>query len=167
MLVVDASAVTELLLGRPAGEPVAAALQAHDFDLHAPQLVDVEVLSALRRVVAAGDATPGRAAEAVADLLDLPLRRYPHEDLVPRIWALRENFSAYDASYLALAEGRRRGGRAVGHSRRAARARGGRAHRRRSDPRHLSRPVECHAQCWFPTLDGCRRPSSSRSTRMC
>jgi predicted nucleic acid-binding protein len=104
MLVVDASAVTELLLGRPAGEPVAAALQAHDFDLHAPQLVDVEVLSALRRVVAAGHATPGRAAEAVADLLDLPLRRYPHEDLVPRIWALRENFSAYDATYLALAE---------------------------------------------------------------
>ena len=102
MLVVDASAVTELLLGRPAGEPVAAALQAHDFDLHAPQLVDVEVLSALRRVVAAGHATPGRAAEAVADLLDLPLRRYPHEDLVPRIWALRENFSAYDATYLAL-----------------------------------------------------------------
>ena len=104
MLVVDASAVTELLLGRPAGEPVAAALQAHDFDLHAPQLVDVEVLSALRRVVAAGHATPGRAAEAVADLLDLPLRRYPHEDLAPRIWALRDNFSAYDATYLALAE---------------------------------------------------------------
>src|SRR4051794_37283929 len=104
MLVVDASAVTELLLGRPAGEPVAVALQTHDFDLHAPQLVDVEVLSALRRVVAAGHAPPGRAAEAVADLLDLPLRRYPHEDLVPRIWALRENFSAYDATYLALAE---------------------------------------------------------------
>jgi predicted nucleic acid-binding protein len=104
MLVVDASALTELLLGRPAGDPVAAALREHDFDLHAPHLVDVEVLSALRRVVAAGDASPTRAAEAVADLLDLPLERYPHDDLVPRIWDLRENFSAYDSTYLALAE---------------------------------------------------------------
>ena len=104
MLVVDASAVTELLLGRAAGEPVAAALREHDFDLHAPHLLDVEVLSALRRVVAAGAATPTRAAEAVADLLDLPLQRYAHENLVPRIWELRESFSAYDATYLALAE---------------------------------------------------------------
>jgi predicted nucleic acid-binding protein len=104
MLVVDASALTELLLGRHAGEPVAAALREHDFDLHAPHLVDVEVLSALRRVVASGDASAARAAEAVADLLDLPLRRYPHEELVPRIWELRASFSAYDAAYVALAE---------------------------------------------------------------
>lgn len=104
MLVVDASALAELLLGRQAGEAVAAALGAHDFDLHAPHLVDVEVLSAVRRVVAAGDAPAARGAEAVADLLDLPLQRYPHEQLVPRIWELREGFSAYDASYLALAE---------------------------------------------------------------
>jgi predicted nucleic acid-binding protein len=104
MLVVDASALAELLLGRQAGEPVAAALREHDFDLHAPHLVDVEVLSALRRVVAAGDASANRATEAVADLLDLPLRRYPHEELVPRIWELRESFSAHDSAYLALAE---------------------------------------------------------------
>ncbi len=104
MLVVDASAVTELLLGRPAAEPVASAIREHDFDLHAPHLVDVEVLSALRRVVAAGDASPARAAEAVDDLIALPLQRYAHEALVPRVWELRENFSAYDAAYLALAE---------------------------------------------------------------
>lgn len=104
MLVVDASAVTELLLGRPAAEPVASALREHDFDLHAPHVVDAEVLSALRRVVAAGDASPARAAEAVDDLIDLPVQRYAHEALVPRIWELRENFSAYDATYLALAE---------------------------------------------------------------
>ena len=85
-------------------EPVAAALREHAFDLHAPHLVDVEVLNALRRVVAAGDASPGRAAEAVVDLLDLPLQRYPHEALVPRMWNLRQSFSAYDAAYLALAE---------------------------------------------------------------
>ena len=91
-LVVDASAVVELLLGRPAAEPVASAVREHDFDLHAPHLVDVEVLSALRRVVAAGDASPARAAEAVDDLVDLPLQRYAHEALVPRIWELRDNF---------------------------------------------------------------------------
>ena len=73
MLVVDASAVAELLLGRPAGESVAQRLREYEFDLHAPHLLDVEVLSALRRVVAAGDASPARSGEAVADLLDLPI----------------------------------------------------------------------------------------------
>ena len=58
MLVVDASAVAELLLGRPAGDSVARQLREHGFDLHAPHLLDVEVLSALRRVVTAGDASP-------------------------------------------------------------------------------------------------------------
>ena len=104
MLVVDASAVAELLLGRPAGGSVEEQLRAHDFDLHAPHLLDVEVLSALRRIAAAGDASPERTAEAVVDFLDLPVERYPHDALVPRIWDLRANFSAYDAAYVALAE---------------------------------------------------------------
>ena len=104
MLVVDASAITELLLGRAAGRAVEERLRDYDFDLHAPHLLDVEVLSALRRVVAAGDASPDRAGDAVTDLLDLPLERYPHDGLAPRIWALRANFSAYDAAYVALAE---------------------------------------------------------------
>jgi predicted nucleic acid-binding protein len=105
MLVVDASAVTELVLGRPAGDVVGEHFADHDFALHAPHLVDVEVLSALRQLVSAGEATAERAREAIADVLDLPIDRYPHEILVPRIWQLRENFSAYDASYVALAEG--------------------------------------------------------------
>src|SRR5215218_2905369 len=105
MLVVDASAVTELVLARPAGEVVSEHLASHGFALHAPQLVDVEVLSALRRLVTSGEATAERAAEAIADLHDLPIERYPHDILVPRIWQLRENFSAYDASYVALADG--------------------------------------------------------------
>ena len=67
-------------------------------------LVDVEVLSALRRLVASGEAPAERAGEAISDLHDLPIERYPHDILVPRIWELRENFSAYDASYVALAE---------------------------------------------------------------
>lgn len=104
MLVVDASAITELLLGRPTAGAVAQQLRDHDFDLHAPQLLDVEVLSALRRVVTAGDASAERADEAVADLRDLPVERYGHDALVPRIWELRQNFSAYDAAYVALAE---------------------------------------------------------------
>src|SRR3954469_10707785 len=104
MLVVDASAVTELLLGRPAAGTIAQQLRDHDFDLHAPQLLDVEVLSALRRVVAAGDAPAERADDAVAALRDLPVERYGHDALVPRIWELRRNFSAYDAAYVALAE---------------------------------------------------------------
>jgi len=104
MLVIDASAVTELVLGRPAGEVVGGHLADHGFRLHAPHLVDVEVLSALRRIVSSGEATAIRAGEAIADLLDLPIERYPHDILVPRVWQLRENFSAYDASYVALAE---------------------------------------------------------------
>jgi predicted nucleic acid-binding protein len=105
MLVVDASALTELILGRSAGDAVGEHVAGHGFALHAPHLVDVEVLSALRRLVASGAATAERAGEAIADLLDLPIERYSHDILVPRIWQLRENFSAHDASYIALAEG--------------------------------------------------------------
>ena len=105
MLVVDASALTELILGRPAGDVVGEHLVHHRFAVHAPHLVDVEVLSALRRLVASGETNVERAGEAIADLQDLPIERYPHDILVTRIWQLRENFSAYDASYVALAEG--------------------------------------------------------------
>ena len=105
MLVVDAGALTELVLGRPAGDVVGEHLVHHRFAVHAPHLVDVEVLSALRRLVASGETNVERAGEAIADLQDLPIERYPHDILVTRIWQLRENFSAYDASYVALAEG--------------------------------------------------------------
>jgi predicted nucleic acid-binding protein len=104
MLVVDASAVTELLLGRAAGDTVAEELRNHQFDLHAPHVLDLEVLSALRRLVAAGHLTAERAAEAIVDMLALPLDRHAHYALVPRIWELRENLTAYDATYVALAE---------------------------------------------------------------
>jgi predicted nucleic acid-binding protein len=110
MLVIDASAMTELLLGRRPADTVERQVAEHAYDLHAPHLLDVEVLSALRRVVAAGDATPLRAEDAIEDLLDLPLERYPHDILVPRVWELRGNFSAYDAAYVALAEALAEGG---------------------------------------------------------
>jgi len=104
MLVIDASAATELLLARPAAEALAGHVAEHGLDLHAPHLIDVEVAGAVRRLVASGDARLERGEEAIADLLDLPMARYPHDILLPRVWELRENFSPYDAAYVALAE---------------------------------------------------------------
>jgi predicted nucleic acid-binding protein len=104
MLVIDASAMAELVLARPSATAVARHVADHEHDLHAPHLLDVEVLSAIRRLVATRDATTERATEAIADLLDLPIARYPHDVLVPRVWELRKNFSSYDGAYLALAE---------------------------------------------------------------
>jgi predicted nucleic acid-binding protein len=104
MLVIDASATADLLLARPIADEVADHIAAHDGDLHAPHLLDIEVVSAIRRLVTSRKASATRALEAITDLLDLPLVRYPHEILVPRIWELRDNFSSYDAAYLALAE---------------------------------------------------------------
>jgi predicted nucleic acid-binding protein len=104
MLVIDASATAELVLARAVADRVAGHVADHGGNLHAPHLIDIEVVSAIRRLVAAGEASPTRAVEAITDLLDLPLVRYPHEILVPRIWQLRDNFSSYDAAYLALAE---------------------------------------------------------------
>jgi predicted nucleic acid-binding protein len=105
MLVIDASAATELLLARPVAEAVAGHISDHGLNLHAPHLIDVEIVSAVRRLIASGDAALERGEEAIADLLDLPMARYPHDILLPRIWELRENFSSYDAAYVALAEG--------------------------------------------------------------
>ncbi len=62
------------------------------------------MLSALRRLVASGEASSGRAVEALTDLCDLPVERYAHDVLIHNAWELRDNFSAYDATYLALAE---------------------------------------------------------------
>jgi predicted nucleic acid-binding protein len=104
MIVIDASAATELLLARPAAEAVAGHLSERGLDLHAPHLIDIEIASAVRRLVATGKAASERGDEAMADLLDLPLARSPHDILLPRVWELRENFSAYDAAYVALAE---------------------------------------------------------------
>jgi predicted nucleic acid-binding protein len=104
MLVLDASAAAELLLGRPPAPVVAAQLAAHAFDLHAPHLLDVEVLSVVRRLVVSGQASVQRGEEAIDDLFALPIERYPHDVLVRRAWDHRDHFSAHDATYLALAE---------------------------------------------------------------
>lgn len=75
-----------------------------DGDLHAPHLVDIEVLHAIRRLWLGGELAEGRAAEALRDWDDLRLTRYPHQGLAARIWSLRHNLSAYDAAFVALAE---------------------------------------------------------------
>ena len=104
MLVVDASSVVDLLLAKPGGAPVDRHIAEHDQELHTPHLFDLEVLNALRRALARREIPEWRGHDAVADLLDLRINRYPHRGFAERIWALRNNFTAYDASYLALAE---------------------------------------------------------------
>lgn len=69
-----------------------------------PHLIDVEVTQVLRRYAAAGEVDPNRCAAAIGDWMDFPLNRYPHDFLLPRIWTLRQNLTAYDAVYVALAE---------------------------------------------------------------
>lgn len=104
MIVVDASALVEVLLGTPAGGRLAARLFAEDETLHAPHLLDVEVAQVLRRYALAGELGASRGAEALEDLAEFPIARYPHQPFLPRIWELRRNVTAYDAAYLALAE---------------------------------------------------------------
>lgn len=104
MIVVDASALLEVLLQTPAAEPIAERLFDPEGTLHAPHLLDVEVAQILRRYVLLGEIDAGRGREALTDLADLSVERYPHDPLLARIWELRDNATAYDAAYLALAE---------------------------------------------------------------
>ena len=104
MIVLDASAVLELLLVTERGGRAAKRIAAPEETLHAPHLLDVEVAQVLRRYVARRQLDEVRAVQALEDLRALDLDRYPHDVLLGRIWELRHNASAYDAAYLALAE---------------------------------------------------------------
>jgi len=104
VIVVDASALLEVLLRTPAAKAVENRLFAPDQTLHAPHLLDLEVAQVLRRYAANQDIDSGRGRIALTDLADLSVRRYPHDFLLPRIWELRDNLTAYDAAYVALAE---------------------------------------------------------------
>jgi predicted nucleic acid-binding protein len=104
LIVLDASAAVEVLLQSPVGAAWGERLLTSAVSLHAPHLLDVEVAQVLRRFVREGDVTASRAREALADLADLQVERYPHELLLPRAWELRDNLTAYDAVYVALAE---------------------------------------------------------------
>jgi len=104
MIVLDASAAVEVLLQTAVGAPLTERLLVSDVSLHAPHLLDVEVAQVLRRFVAHGEIVAERARQALEDLADFPLERYSHVFLLPRIWELRHNLTAYDAAYVALAE---------------------------------------------------------------
>lgn len=104
-VVVDASAAVPLLVDRPDETPGVHALLANlDGDLVAPHVIDLEVASVLRWHVRSGELAADAAKRAVDDLAALRLARYPHDVLLPRIWGLRDNLTAYDAAYVALAE---------------------------------------------------------------
>jgi predicted nucleic acid-binding protein len=105
VIVVDASALLPLVVDLPSATPaVLAMMDELDDEPAAPYLVDVEVAQVLRRLVREGELSEHAAAQAIDDLVELRLERYPHQALLPRIWALRANLTAYDAAYLALAE---------------------------------------------------------------
>ena len=104
MIVVDASAMLETLLRTPAAKAVERRLFEPSQTLHAPHLLDVEIAQVVRRYAANCEIDGERGRAALADLADFPLRRYPHDFLLPRVWDLRSNFTAYDAVYVALAE---------------------------------------------------------------
>jgi predicted nucleic acid-binding protein len=104
MIVVDASALLEALLRTPTAKTVEGWLFDPRRTLHAPHLLDVEVAQVIRRYAANGEIDSERGRTALADLADFPLHRYPHDFLLPRIWDLRNNLTAYDAVYVALAE---------------------------------------------------------------
>ena len=104
MIVLDASAAIDWLLQTPAGQRIESRIYSRKDTLHAPQLLDLEVTQVLRRLVHQGAVPAHRGDEAIRDLLDLRVNRYAHFVLLPRIWQLRHNFSAYDAAYIVLAE---------------------------------------------------------------
>lgn len=103
MIVVDASVLAPALADDgDDGDRVRGRLRGEQ--LVAPELVDLEVLSTLRRAARAGRLDQRRSSQALEDLAALPLRRVSHQSLLPRVWELRDNLTAYDAAYVALAE---------------------------------------------------------------
>ena len=101
---VDASVLTEVLLQTASAEPIRSRLYKPGETLHAPHLIEVEVTQAIRGLVFHQEAGEPRGRLALEELARAPLRLYPHTQLLPRIWQLRSNMSAYDATYVALAE---------------------------------------------------------------
>jgi predicted nucleic acid-binding protein len=104
VIVLDASAAIDWLLQTSAGQQIEQRIYSRGDSLHAPHLLDVEVAQVLRRLVREATISTRRAEEAIQDLADMRVTRYPHFVFLSRIWQLRNNLSAYDAAYVALAE---------------------------------------------------------------
>jgi predicted nucleic acid-binding protein len=103
VIVADASAVVEVLLNTPSGLEIRRRFEVEE-EIDVPHVLDLEVLQVLRRYDRTSAFDAQRMEEALQDYEDLPLRRHSHRVLLPRIWELRHNLTAYDATYLALAE---------------------------------------------------------------
>jgi predicted nucleic acid-binding protein len=103
VIVLDASAAIDWLLQTAAGQRIEHRIYFRSESLHAPHLLDLEVAQVLRRLVREATVSASRADQAIRDLLDLHVARYPHNLFLTRIWQLRNNLSAYDAAYVVLA----------------------------------------------------------------
>ena len=104
MIVLDASVVVELLTNGGLADSIREELVRSNQLFIVPHLIDVEVVSAIRRLARSRRLDPYRCEQYLADLAALPAERYSHLPLLGRIWELRHNFTAYDATYIALAE---------------------------------------------------------------
>ena len=104
MIVLDASAVVELLANSAAAPGIAEHVLAEGESLHVPHLLDIEVAQVIRRLAAARQIDAARGRQALTDLADFPITRHPHDLFLSRIWELRHSMTAYDAVYIALAE---------------------------------------------------------------
>jgi predicted nucleic acid-binding protein len=104
LIVLDASAAIDWLIQSPMAPRIENRILAPNQILHAPHLFDLEVAQVLRRLAKQDLISGQRASVALQALFQLRVVRYPHLNLLPRIWELRHNLSAYDAAYVALAE---------------------------------------------------------------
>jgi predicted nucleic acid-binding protein len=104
MIVLDASVVVELLINGGLADSIRTELADSEESFLVPHLIDIEVLSAIRRLTAGQRIDAHRADQFFTALAALPAERYSHTPLIGRIWELRHSFTAYDAAYIALAE---------------------------------------------------------------
>jgi predicted nucleic acid-binding protein len=104
VIVLDASAAIDWLLHTAVGQQIENRIFSRGESLHVPHLLDLEVAQVLRRLVREAAVSAPRADQAIQDLLDLRVTRYPHFIFLPNIWRVRNNLSAYDAAYIALTE---------------------------------------------------------------
>lgn len=104
MIVIDASAAIEVLLDARSAASITEFLDTDQPQLGAPHLIDLEIIQVLRRHLRNRALSHERAREAVADWQAFPVLRYPHDDLLSRVFEMRDNATSYDAVYIALAE---------------------------------------------------------------
>jgi len=103
VVVVDASAILDLILDNKTAPALRARFLRENDKLQAPHLIDLEVLQVIRRRARLGELDASRARLAIDDLEQLPMERHPHDSFIRVIWHLRNNFTMYDAAYVALA----------------------------------------------------------------